>query len=330
MKKINILFGVAFLAVLVMTGQQEVKAELVETTTEVSETTVSPQETTTTLQETPTESDKKTGKNNAGWVKTGKGYKYRYSDGKYAGYGFLTVDGKKYFIGKDGCRKSGLITYQKKKYYIVNGALCSKTGIIKYKKCKYYSNKGILEKGLKKVGKAYYFFHTKNYKMVKNKLIKIKGSYYKFYKKGRGIKKSKGSSAAIDLIKKITSPKDSKQTKLRKGFMYMVKKYHYAVKPGYFVPAGKGWEESFGYNMLKTHGGRCYSFAAAFCLYAREVGYKANAVAGSISGGAPHAWCEVKQNGIWYTYDPDLAYENNNIGTYYKRTYASMGGFYHR
>lgn len=320
MKKISTLLGITFLMMFVMLGQQSVKADQTETTTQPKEITTQQEETTTKQKETI----------KAGWVKVGKGYKYRDNNGKYASYGFITVEGKKYFIDKNGYRQSGIITYNNKKYYTVNGALYNKTGIFKYKKSKYYSNQGMLKNGLKKVGKSYYYFDKKSYKMIKNKQIKIKGFYYKFSKSGKGTKKTKGQSAAIDLIKKITSSKDSKQTKLKKGFNYMVRNYHYAVKPGYFVPSGKGWEESFGYNMIKTHSGRCYSFAAAFCLYAREVGYTANAIAGSISGKIPHAWCEVKQGGVWYTYDPDLAYENNSIGTYYKRTYASMGGFYHK
>lgn len=307
-----------------ISSEIETSKQTEEATSDVQETTMKQQETTVNHQEFVTEN------NLAGWVKTSRGYKYRYANGKYATYGFIKVGGKKYFIGKDGCRKSGLKTYHNKKYYIVNGLLYNKTGIIKYRKNKYYSKKGLLKKGLKKIGKSYYFFHKKKYNMIKNKLIKIDGNYYYFNGKGKGIKKSKGSSAAIDLIKKITSPKDSKQAKLWKGFNYMVKHYRYAVKPGFFVPSGKGWEEDFGYNMIKTHSGRCYSFAAAFCLYAREVGYKANAVVGAISGNIPHGWCEVKQGSTWYTYDPDLSYENNNISTYYKRTYASMGGFYHK
>ena len=317
MKKVSIWLGIAVFALLVLLGQQNVKADGVETTASNVETTEKTKETTTP-------------EIKSGWVKKSKGYKYRYSNGEYAKYGFIKVNGKKYFIDKKGYRKSGIITYKNKKYYTVKGALYSKTGVIKYKKNKYYSKKGILKKGLKKVGGSYYYFNTKSYKAIKNKLIKIKGRYYKFNKTGKGKQKSLGAGAAIDLINRITSPKDSKQTKLRKGFNYMVKNYHYAAKPGYFAPSGKGWEENFGYNMLTTHSGRCYSFAAAFCLYAREVGYTANAIAGSITGNIPHAWCEVKQGNVWYTYDPDLAYENNSIGTYYKRTYASMGGFYHK
>ncbi len=327
MKKISTLLGMLVIAVFVLLGQQNVKADQAETTVENGETTVQTEETTTKSEEITTKPEETI---KPGWVKMNKGYKYRYSNGKYASYGFIRVDGKKYFVDKNGYRKSGIITYNNKKYYIVNGELYSKTGIFKYSKTKYYSKNGILQKGLKKVGKSYYYFDKKSYKIVKNKLIKLKGRYYKFSTSGKGIKKSKGAGFAIELIKKITSAKDSKQTKLRKGFMYMVKKYRYAVKPGYFVPSGKGWEEKFGYNMFQTHSGRCYSFAAAFCLYAREVGYQANAVIGRVSGNIPHAWCEVKQGKVWYTYDPDLAYQNKSVGTYYKRTYASMGSFYQK
>lgn len=291
-----------------------------ETTNKSDETTTKPEET-TKKEEGTTKSEEAKG----GWIKNGNGYKYYFADGRCAKYGFFLDGGRKYFVDANGYKKTGIITYNKKKYYVENdGRLYAGTGIVKYGKNKYYVENGELKKGLKKVNKVYYYFNKKSYKMTKNKLVKVKGIYYKFNKSGKGTKKSKGSTAAINLMNKITNSKDSKQTKLRKGFNYMTKKYSYKIKPGYFVPKGKNWVDSFGYNMIKTKSGRCYSYAAAFCLYAREVGYKAEVVVGRVSGGLPHAWCQVKHSGKWYIYDVDLAKENNNISSYYKKPYSSF------
>lgn len=73
------------------------------------------------------------------WVKTEKGYKYQYDDGSYAKKGWLYIDGKKYYITKNGVRKKGWLTTS-------NGT--------KY----YFGKNGAALKGWYKIaGKKYYF-----------------------------------------------------------------------------------------------------------------------------------------------------------------------------
>lgn len=301
-----------------------------ETTTTVPETT--PEATSTPTDDKPSAGKKENGK----WVKSKKGYKYRYSNGKYAGYGIITVKKSKYFINKKGYRTKGIITYKGVKYYFSkkSGKMYTGKKIITYKKNKYYVVKGKVAVGLKKIKKKYYYFSKKTGKMKKNKLIKVKNTYYYFGKSGKGVKKTAAQAYAIKLIERLCSKKDSSQEKLRKGFLYMVRNYYYAIKPGFVAPASSTWVESFAYNIYTTHSGRCYSFAAAFGVYAREVGYTAkviNASTHGINGGyVPHAWVEVIQGGYTYIYDPELAYQTGNVSSYYKRTYASTGARYRK
>lgn len=270
------------------------------------------------------------------WIKLKKGYKYRYGNGTYAKHGIITVNLEKYYIDKNGYRTKGIVTYKGKRYYFkkTNGRMYTGTKIISFQKNKYYVVKGKVVTGLKKIKKSYYYFSKKSGKMVKNKLIKVKENYYNFGKSGKGVKKTAAQAYAIKLIKKLCSFRDSKQEMLRKGFWYMAYHYHYAIKPGFVAPSGSGWVEDFAYNIYTTHSGRCYSFAAAFGVYAREVGYTArviNASTSGIRGGyVPHAWVEVVQNGHTYVYDPELAYQTGNISSYYKRTYASTGARYRK
>lgn len=298
------------------------------------------------------------GKYAATGIITVKGEKYYINKAGYRATGIIEYKGNKYYFApKDGkmYRGTKLITYKNNKYYVIKGKVASglkkikksyyyfskKSGkmakgkkFVTYKKNKYYIVKGKAATGLKKIKKNYYYFSKKNAKMRKNKVLKIKGVYYKFDKYGKGVKKTAAESYAIDLINRLCSPHDSNQTKLYKGFMYMVRNYHYGVKPGYFSPNSYDWVERFAYNMYTTHSGRCYSFAAAFCVYAREVGYTARAISGSVQGlrggYVPHGWVEVVQDNGVYVYDPDLAVESKNAMAYYKRTYGAKRGWYRK
>ena len=164
---------------------EEVTAGALETggeayTTEQSEpgeSTTAP-ETTTTVPETtpevtsiaPTDDKPSAGKKGNGkWVKSKKGYKYRYSNGKYAGYGIITVKKSKYFINKKGYRTKGIITYKGVKYYFSkkSGKMYTGKKFITYKKNKYYVVKGKVAVGLKKNKKEILLFFQKNRKNEK-------------------------------------------------------------------------------------------------------------------------------------------------------------------
>ena len=63
-----------------------------------------------------------------GWVSVEKGYQWRQEDGSFLQQsGWVTIQGKKYYLQKGGIRYSGWQTFkQKKRYYLSNGVLASK------------------------------------------------------------------------------------------------------------------------------------------------------------------------------------------------------------
>ncbi|WP_455540075.1 L,D-transpeptidase family protein [Terrisporobacter sp.] len=118
---------------------------------------------------------------------TSNEYKYYCkSNGKYA-TGWYTIDGKKYYFDSKGRMQTGLKTISNKKYYFGKDGLI-KTGWQTISGSKYYfkktgSTKGQALKGKIKISENYYYF-DKNYKMVKNKLVK---DYY-YGKDGKLVK----------------------------------------------------------------------------------------------------------------------------------------------
>lgn len=133
----------------------------------------------------------KTGK----WVISAKGYRYRYSNGKYAKSAWLKINGEIYYFMSNGYLKTGLAKYNGKRYFFESdGTLATgwqKIGTKKYyfspktgaaatgkvkiaSKYYYFSSTGVMQTGWKKIGKYYYYFQS-NGSMAVNKTI---GKYY--------------------------------------------------------------------------------------------------------------------------------------------------------
>lgn len=87
---------------------------------------------------------------------------------------------------------------------------------------------------------------------------------------------------------------------------------------------GIEWYANYGFTNKK---GNCYVMAATFCEMARELGYDAQQISGSVplrSGGyGPHSWVEIKINGTTYVFDPDFTNETGRNG--YMITYGQSG-----
>ena len=69
--------------------------------------------------------------------------------------------------------------------------------------------------------------------------------------------------------------------------------------------------------------GNCFCFAASFYWCAKELGYDARLIEGRYGEGA-HSWVEIDIDGVTYTFDPELEYDNH-LDAYYK-TYAEAPG----
>lgn len=306
--------------------------------TTVAETTTEAETTEPTTTQPVTEEPTTTNNHTTGnqkknyWVKTKKGTRYYFNSKSYAKNRLVKVGKAQYGFDKNGYKVKGIKKIGKKTYYFTkSGKLSTKTGIIKYKKNKYYVKAGVLKKGLVKVKSYYYYFGKKTYKMVKNKTKKVASKYYVFDKKGKAIPRSLARYQAYITLKKITNSKDSKMTKIRKAYSYVVRSSSYRIKPGFVQPSAANWVESYGYNMLVTHSGRCYSYAAEFALMAKEIGFNVTVVRGVI-GSAPHAWTEVKIGGGSYIFDPNMGFERYRKGRsmwhFYDTSYARMPGVY--
>ncbi len=63
--------------------------------------------------------------------------------------------------------------------------------------------------------------------------------------------------------------------------------------------------------MIDMHKGNCYSFAALYYYLAKQIGYDAQAVIGTVGHNyAPHGWVEIVIDGTTYLFDTemDMAY----------------------
>ena len=124
------------------------------------------------------------------------------------------------------------------------------------------------------------------------------------------------------LANKAESVLDSIGWNLRAAFNYSVMPWTvYDVNGSY----GVAHYATYGFN---NHHGNCYVMAGTFVTLARELGYEAYQMSGSVpsiyGGLTPHSWAEVKmEDGKWYVFDPDFAGEAGGNG--YQFSYGTRG-----
>ena len=64
--------------------------------------------------------------------------------------------------------------------------------------------------------------------------------------------------------------------------------------------------------MFSTGKGNCYSYAAAFGVLAKALGYDAICYSGTIGvAHQPHGWTEIEIDGINYIFDTNIEYEEH-------------------
>jgi len=124
------------------------------------------------------------------------------------------------------------------------------------------------------------------------------------------------------LANKAESVLNSVGWNLRAAFNYSKMPWTvYDVDGGY----GVAHYASYGFN---NHHGNCYVMAGTFVTLARELGYEAYQISGSVpslyGGLTPHSWAEVKMgDGKWYVFDPDFEEEVGSNG--YQFSYGTKG-----
>lgn len=129
------------------------------------------------------------------------------------------------------------------------------------------------------------------------------------------------------VIGSITNGSMDSGTKLRTCYNWVVNNISYQTLPIPLQPeAGYSQEEWYAIYGLEQRRGDCYCYAAAFAAMARQLGYSATMISGSVplySGGwGPHAWVEIYMNGATYICDPESQYEYPGYG-FYMTTYAT-------
>lgn len=118
------------------------------------------------------------------WVIAKKGYRYRYSNGKYAKKAWLKIGGEIYYFKSNGYLQTGWKTYKKKRYYFDNmGMLVTGWKTIGTKKYYLWKQYGYAATGKSKIAGKYYYFNSKGVMQTGWKKI---GKYYYYFKKSNG------------------------------------------------------------------------------------------------------------------------------------------------
>lgn len=179
----------------------------------------------------------------------------------------------------------------------------------------YLTPEGILTTGWLTIGDGIYFFDADG-KMAKN--TQIEG--FVIGPDGR----VSGVSALAQLVSRtvasVTTPEMTGAQKLRACYEYVLDFTSY--QRSYETPSGD-WVGPYAAELLTTGKGNCYRYAAAFACLAKGIGYEARVATGQIKaargGVTPHGWTEVKIDGEWYLFDPDM--EDAKKWDFYKKTY---------
>ena len=113
-----------------------------------------------------------------------------------------------------------------------------------------------------------------------------------------------------EIVTLHTSEDMAQEQKLRALYDYVRDDYRYIKRP--FVQKGQvDWEAEYAEPMIDMHKGNCYSFAALYYYLAKQIGYDAHAVIGTVGHNhAPHGWVEIAMDGTTYLFDTemDMAY----------------------
>jgi len=120
-----------------------------------------------------------------------------------------------------------------------------------------------------------------------------------------------GSESLDATLAKIVQEKtDSSMTrdqKLRALYNYVRDDYTYLKRP-LVDKSAAGWEPGYAEEFFRTGRGNCFSYAAAFCLLARQLGLPAYTVVGKLGtrNVQDHGWVEISMDGKTYMFDPEL------------------------
>ena len=160
------------------------------------------------------------------------------------------------------------------------------------------------------------------------------GRYLTFGKDGRYTSGNPNVDRYVkNILAEITTPKMTREEKLRAAFEYVRDNYEYRRR-NFYDPGETGWEVKEALTMYEKKKGNCYNYAAAFAMLARQLGYDAEAVSGLVGGELQsHGWAEIIIDGERLYYDCILERTYRGRGydvDYCGQPYASAPWPYHK
>ncbi|MEY8320733.1 S-layer homology domain-containing protein [Lachnospiraceae bacterium 46-61] len=134
-----------------------------------------------------------------------------------------------------------------------------------------------------------------------------------------------------EMIQNNTNNTMTQEQKLKVVHEYVRDNYNYLKRP--FVQKGQtDWEQQYALDMIDMQKGNCYSFAALYYYLAKQIGYDAHAVIGTIGHEySPHGWVEIDMDGTTYIFDAEMEMAYQKRGIYYdifKKTYDNAPFLY--
>lgn len=110
------------------------------------------------------------------------------------------------------------------------------------------------------------------------------------------------------IIDNLTDASMTRDEKLKTLYVYIRDNYKY-LKRDLVAKGTLGWEPAFAQEFLDTQRGNCFSYAATYCLLARQMGLPAKTVVGKLvwsSMTQDHGWVEIELDGKNYMFDVEL------------------------
>jgi len=110
-----------------------------------------------------------------------------------------------------------------------------------------------------------------------------------------------------EIISECTNSSMTRDQKLRALYNYVRDNYRYR-KRALVDKDAADWENGYAEDFLEDGTGNCFSYAAAYCLLARQLGLPAYTVVGKlhISITQDHGWVEIPLDGKTYLFDVEL------------------------
>jgi len=243
-----------------------------------------------------------------GFVEFKDGTRYYESDGTIA-VDFKNIDGRTYYFNSYGVMLKGFQKINDNTYY--------------------FDSNGVMLKGFQKINDSTYYFDNNG--IMLTGLQQINGSEYYFGDDGALYTNTKINGYRIDengIAVKIVYPMADEVLEecgrnLRDAFDWCVNSLtyysHLTHSDMYASPdVGMNWYADFGFKNKK---GNCYVYAATFCQLARELGYEAYQISGSVpladGSMGPHSWVEIIIDGLTYVFDTEACWQYKQSGTDY-------------